>query len=90
MLRPKQLRNLAWDILKGTCCLQTSNVDHQVVRGKVIQNIPLGFIAKGQESSQGHKQASDHGYEGRIVGYCGEPIHCGGLEGPINQKTVVV
>lgn len=32
-------------------CLQTGNIDHEVVRGEIVQNVPFGFIAKGQKSS---------------------------------------
>ena len=48
-------------VFRGRSCLQTSNIDHQIIRGEIIQHVSFGLITKSQKSSQGHKQTCHHG-----------------------------
>lgn len=47
--------------------LQSSNIYHDVIDWKIIQNVALGFGAKGEEADQRHYQTHRHGDTRRIV-----------------------
>jgi len=40
--------------------LQSSYVDRDVIGGKIVQDIPLSLVSKGEEAGQSHHQACDH------------------------------
>lgn len=55
MLRPKHLRPLS-DLLPMQLgkYLQPRDVDHQVFRREIVENVALSLVSKGQETSHGH------------------------------------
>ncbi len=64
---PKQLRvmcSVSQSTSKVQSGLQAGYIDHEVVCGEVVQNVPFCLVAKGQKAGQGHGHAGNHRYEG--------------------------
>ena len=70
--------------------LQPCNVYHNVVRWKVIQNITLRLISKGEETTKSHCQTCYHRNTGREVGDFCKTIHGRSLKRAINEQAIVV
>jgi len=70
---------------------KSGNLDHDVtLRRKVVENIALGFVAKGEKASQRHDETSNARHKRRIVSDSAEPIDGGCLKRPIDEKRVMV
>lgn len=69
---------------------ETSNVDHEIVAGKVVEDIALCLIFESKESSQGHDQTKDHRDAGGEVGDAGKTVEGRFAEGAVDEKGVVV
>lgn len=64
--------------------LQASDVDHKVIRGKVVKDVSFCFIAESQEAGEGHGQAGDHGDKGRVVSYFSKAVYGRYLQGAVD------
>ena len=78
--------------LKGKCRkhveteAETSNIDHGIVRRKVVENVAESFIAKGKETTESHDETCQHGDTGGVVSDAGEVVDCRCFEGSIDQE----
>lgn len=75
ILRPKQLWLVSRSYQEKREHLQARYVHHKIVCWEVIEYIALGFIPKGEEPCESHRQAGHHGNGRGIVGDSCEAIH---------------
>lgn len=92
MLRPKHLcrHQQAEKPMAATQYLHSRNIDDDIVRRKIVQNITLRLVAEGQIPGQRHRHTSDHTNRSRVVRDSRETIHRRRLQRAVDQKAVVV
>ena len=56
------------------------DINHDVVCGEVIEDIPEGGGAECEEAGGGEEETHDEGYCSRVVGYGCEAVEGGGAE----------
>ena len=69
---------------------KTGDIDHGVVRGKVVKDVAFREGAEGEEAGESHEQACQHRDGGAIMSYAGEAVYSGCFQGPIDEEGVVV
>ena len=62
---------------------QTRNVDHDVVRGEIVEDVTECLVAKSDKACECHDQARKHRHAGRVVGDTGEVV-----DGRCAKRTV--
>ena len=55
--------------------IQTSNINHDVISGKVVENIAQGLVTEGQIPGQSHYETRNHRDASREVSDPCKPIH---------------
>lgn len=58
MFAPSRLIHVSTQQARLIKSLQARNVDHDILSGKVIEDVALGLVAKSYESSQSHGKTS--------------------------------
>ena len=89
MLSPKQLgqknvRDKEEDRKGWGNVVQASDVDHDVVGGKVVEDVAEGQIAKRQEAGERHDDAAKARHARGDVRDFGKPVHCRFAEGSVD------
>lgn len=69
---------------------QPRHVDHGVVGGEVVEDVAERLVAEGEETGQGHQQASEHADARGVVRHFAEAVDGRGLEGTVNEEGIVV
>jgi hypothetical protein len=70
--------------------VQSGNVDNNIVRWEVIQNIALGLGPEGEKPCYAHGKTHDQRYSCRVMRDSGETVEGGPLQGAVDEKAVVI
>ena len=71
-------------------CVQASNVDHDIVIREVIKDVTQSFVAECKKARESHCETCDHRDECGVVRDSSEAVHRWLLEGPVDEKAVMV
>ena len=82
---------------------QSGNIDHQIIRREIVQNIPLlvsllpenmkthlCFAREYHVTRYGHQQTTEQRHGSRNVCYCVKPIQRWGREGFVDKDGIMV
>ncbi|ESZ97116.1 hypothetical protein SBOR_2474 [Sclerotinia borealis F-4128] len=63
---------------------ETCEVYERVCGGEIVEHVAEGAGSEGEESRERHEETGEHGYAGAVVGYGGEAVDGGGVEGTVD------